>query len=427
MITTPKTLTNGYTTRRRVVITGLGPISCVGIGKEALWDALVSGRSGISRLTGFDVSDYPTKIGGQIENFTPTDFMSEKSVKVSARFSHLAVASARLAYEDSGLTVSDLDPRKIGVCLGSSALGWGDIAATQHERFLRRGYRHINPFANAEFTTHMATTHVCSELNIKGINATISTGCSTAFDAINWAFSQIKQGQADVVVAGGADAPLFPFMFASFCAVRVLSTRNEEPERASRPYDRLRDGIVLSEGGASIIIEELEHARERGAHIYAEILGYGSAAEAMGTLEVEESGDTVARAMEISLSSARLLPGDIDYINAHGCSLPGYDRSETRAVKKVFGERAYRIPISSSKSVLGQSLAAASGYQIISSCFSFRDGLLPPTINYEHPDPECDLDYIPNQSRHNRVRKILMNSHSVGGTHSVVIIGEYTE
>lgn len=412
---------------RRVVITGLGPVSCLGLGKDNLWEGLVAGRSGIGPITHFDPTNFPCKIGGEVPDFQPADFISRNNLKNTARFTQFAVAAARLAFEDSGLNDHSGDRRRLGACMGSSALGWGDIAPGQYERFLSKGYRGINITSCAEFTTHMATTHVCGELNLKGINATISTGCSTALDAVNWAGSQIRQGTADVIVAGGTDAPLFPYMFASFCAIRVLSRRNDEPEKASRPWDALRDGIVLSEGGSAIVLEEMNHARDRGAHIYAEVLGYGSAAEAGGTLEVDRSGAAIAGAIQTALDSASLSRDSIDYINGHGCSLPEYDIGETNAIKTAFGERAYLVPVSSGKSMLGQTLAAASGYQIISSCFTIELGIIPPTINYEHADPQCDLDYVPNRYRYNRVRRIMINSHSVGGTHSVMIIGAFEE
>lgn len=409
-----------------MVITGVGPVSPVGIGKEEFWDSLIHGISGITEITRFDASKYPSKIAGEVKDFRPEDFMTKKTASSAARFTQLAVASARLAFEDAGIEINgNVAAERIGACLGSSTLGVGDILEKHIPLFNQRGIKTIHPLTCVEFTTHIATSYVPIELAIKGVNTSISSGCSTAIDAVNWSYNQIIEGTADIIIAGAADAPIFPFGFGTFCAVRVLSQRNESPTEASRPFDARRDGMVLSEAGASVVLEELDHALNRGATIYGEILGFASASEAKKPVAVEMSGETIARVITAALTTANLPPAAIGYINAHGNSMVDYDISETNGFKIALGDHAYRIPISSTKSMIGQSLAPASGLQMISSCLTLRDDIIPPTINYKYPDPECDLDYVPNISRRNRVDNILMNSHSVGGSHSVLIVGRY--
>lgn len=408
--------------KKRVVVTGLGPVSAVGIGKEAFWDSLVHGRSGISEITGFDVSEYPCSIAGELKDFDPADFMSAKAYNRAGRFSRLAVASARVAMEDSRLNGGDIDFTRMGASFGTSALGSGDIWETTHGKYFREGPPSIDPFSNSEYTPHIATSHVCIELGIKGVNTTISSGCSTFIDAVAWGYEQIMSSSADIVVAGGTDAPIFPFTFATFCAIGILTGRNGAPEKASRPYDRDSDGIVLSEGAAAVILEEYWSALERGAPIYAEIIAYASSTDAYHTLAVEEDSDALCRALRRAMDIAGQ-NGDIDYINAHGNSLRSYDLYETKSFKKVFGDRAFLIPISSIKSMMGHALAAAPGFQLISTCMTIKEGMIPPTINLDNPAPGCDLDYVPHRSRVNRVQMALINSHSVGGSHSVLIIG----
>ena len=352
--------------------------------------------------------------------------MTHATATSAARFAQLAVAAARCAFDDAGITLNGSDPYRIGVCMGSSSLGIGDIGEKYIPLFFQKGLRTIHPLTCVEYTTHMATAYVPIELHIKGPNTTISSGCSTAIDGINWAWDQINKGSADLIIVGASDAPIFPFTFGTFCAVRTLSKRNDDPPKASRPYDAKRDGMVLSEAGAAIVLEELNHALERGARIYGEILGFASVSEAAQTVAVEMSGTSISKAIELALNAANLNPADIDYINAHGNSMVDYDISETNGFKKALGSHAYMIPISSLKSMMGQSLAPASGLQIISSCLSLSNSVIPPTINYEFPDPQCDLDYVPNRARYNRITTALINSHSVGGTHSVIILGRYT-
>lgn len=408
--------------KNRVVITGIGPVSPIGIGGEAFWHSLIKGESGITGITRFDATRYASRVAGEVQNFDPHDFMTRNGTKRAGRFSQLAVAAARLAFEDSRLQHGNFDPARMGVAFGTSALGSGDIWENTHGGYFKKGIDSISPFSNSEYTPHIATSHVCIELGSKGVNTTISSGCSTFLDAVAWGCDQIARGNADIVIAGGTDAPIFPFTFATFCAMDILTKRNSEPEKASRPYDRDGDGLVLSEGAAAVVLERYECARERGAPIYAEILAHASSSEAQNTLGVEESGESLFRAIRLALANANM-NGDIDYINAHGNSLPSYDLYETRAFKKAFGKKAYSIPISSVKSMMGHSLASAPGFQTISTCLTIKEGIIPPTVNLDHPAAECDLDYVPCRARRNRVQCALINSHSVGGTHSVLIIG----
>jgi len=405
------------------VVTGLGPVTCGGIGKDAFWKSLTKGKSGIDRISSFDPKEFPSQIAGEVKDFQPAEFMSGKTAASAARFAQLAVTAGRLAYEDAGISLDGSDPYRMGACMGSSAQGMGDIIEKNTLLFYNKGIKSVHPLTCVEYTTHIATAYLSIELSLRGPITTLSAGCSTALDAINWGYDQIIQGNADIILAGASDAPIFPGTYATFCAVRVLSQQNQYPTKACRPYDAKRAGLVLSEAGAAVVLEELNHALARRAMIYGEILGFASVSEAKEKVAVEISGESLAHAINLSLKSANLNASDIDYINAHGNSMVDYDISETNAFKTALGEHAYRIPITSIKSMVGQSLAPSSALQVISSCLSLQDDIIPPTINYKYPDPECDLDYVPNQARFNRVNTILMNSHSVGGTHSVLIMG----
>ncbi|MCX6355493.1 MAG: beta-ketoacyl-ACP synthase II [Candidatus Aureabacteria bacterium] len=408
--------------KKRVVITGLGPVSPIGIGKNAFWESLINGRSGITKITSFDVADYPTQIAGEVKNFNPSDFIAKGHARYAGRFSKLAVAAARIAFEDAGLSKKGIDIARIGVAFGTSSMGSGDIWVQANQSHAK-GLNSISPYVNSEYTPHIATSHICIELGIKGVNTTISSGCSTSLDALAWGSDRILNGDADVIIAGGTDAPIFPLTFGTFCAMNILSTRNDRPEKASRPFDRDSDGIALSEGAAALVLESYESAIDRGAPIYAEVIAHASSSEAKSILGVEENGETLSHAIRQALAIAGL-NGDIDYINAHGNSLPSYDLYETRAFKKAFGNKAYHIPISSIKSMMGHSLASAAGFQLIATCLAIKHCIIPPTINLDHAAVECDLDYTPHQARFNRIRYALLNSHSVGGTHSVLIIGK---
>jgi len=405
---------------RRVVITGLGVVSPVGIGKEAFWDSLIHGRSGITRITRFDPSDFPSQIAGEVKDFNPEDFIPKGASKIS-RFSQFAVAAAKMAVEDAGLDISS-DPYRIGACFGTSIGGGGWPFEKAHLEFLNKGPEGVWPFAALEYSSHAPTSYVCIFLGIQGPGVTVASACATGLDVIEWGRTQIRSGKLKAVIVGGTEAPLYPFSFAAFCATGTLSSRNEEPKRASRPYDLYRNGLVLSEGAAAVVLEDMDYALDRGARIYAEVVGFSGASEGMHLRKVDLEGKTLARAIKRALDDANLNPEEVDYICAHGNSMPDYDISETNAFKKALGEYVYHIPISSIKSVMGQPLGSAGAFQVVSSCMSLKYNLIPPTINLEVPDPRCDLDYVPNQARSARIRTVLMNAHSLGGMHSVLVL-----
>jgi 3-oxoacyl-[acyl-carrier-protein] synthase II len=340
------------------------------------------------------------------------------------RFSQFAIAATRLAFEDAHLTISpDLSPQT-SIFYGTSINGGGDVAAGALESLHRDGVPGINPWAALEYPAHAPTSYVAIEFGIVGPALSVSSNCCTGIDAINEGFRHIAKGASTVAVVGGCDAPIFPLAFGAFCALGALSKRNDSPQKASRPYDRLRDGIVIAEGAATLILEELEFARDRGAHIYGEILGHGSASEAIGMRKGDLSGKRMAGAITRAVREAGLTPEDIDHVNAHGSSLPDYDICDTNAFKEALGEHAYRIPISSIKSMIGQPVSAAGTIQAAAACLTIRDQTVPPTINQEVSDPQCDLDYAPNTSRVSRVRHVLINGHSFGGSVAALVIGQ---
>ncbi len=409
--------------RRRVVITGVGAVTPIGIGRREFWSALCDGRSGARHIRSFDTSRFPCHIGAEVDGFEPGRYMDAKRAARMARFSQFAVAAARLAVTDASLATAPYAPGRVGTCFGTTIGGGGDVFQREHLRFLRRGVSGVSPYSSSEFTPHATTAHVSVELGLAGPNLTISSGCATGLDVVSWGQEQILAGRADAVVVGASEAPLFEFSFASFCALPIMSERNDDPERACRPYDLHRDGIVLGEGAAALVLEDLDHARDRGADILAEVLAYGSRAEALDVLHVEPDGSALADAIRAAMAAAGLTPLDLDYVSSHGNSDREYDVSETRAFKSALGPAVYNIPVSSVKSMVGQSLAAAGSMQAAAAALALRHGIVPPTINYETPDPECDLDYTPNRARRARLRRALINAHSVGGTHAVLILG----
>ena len=408
---------------RRVVITGLGVVAPNGIGKDAFWDALVAGKSGIDYITAFDASSYPCQIAGEVKGFVPSDFVSIRKAKIMGRFSQLAVASTRLALDDAGLTITPSLTFQTTVCFGNSASGIGDVAGDAIEALRLDGVKGVAPWSALEFPTHAAASYLAIEFGIKGRAISISTNCCTSLDAIETGYQEIVEGKAKVAITGGCDAPIFPASFSGFCALGALSERNDAPTEASRPYDLLRDGLVISEGSVTLVLEDYELAKDRGAVIYAEILGYGAASEAIGMRKGDLTGQTMAKAIESAIASADLRPGDIDHVNAHGSSLPDYDVCDTNAFKTALGEHAYKIPVVSIKSMIGQPVSAASGFQTASACLSIQEQRVPPTINQRVPDPQCDLDYVPNVSRVARINRVLINGHSFGGSVSALVIG----
>ncbi len=411
---------------RRVVITGLGVVAPNGIGKNAFWEALVAGKSGVRYITAFDPSPHTCHVAGEVQDFRPSDFITSRRAKAMGRFSQLAVAAARLALCDANLSIVSEMSRRTGICFGTSVAGL-QVAVKGVQDFAVGGPGVIKPWTALEYPPHAAASYVAIELGINGPALTVSSNCCTGVDAINIAARQIASGQAEIAIAGSADAPIFPTIFDAFCTLGTLTKRNEDPKRASRPYDLLRDGLVLAEGGAALIVEELDRALDRGAPIYAEVLGHNAASEAIEMRKGDESGKVMGDVIRSAIRSADLDPIDIDHINAHGSSLPDFDICDTRAFKHALGDHAYRIPISSIKSMIGQPISAAGLFQTASACLSIKHQCVPPTINQEVPDPQCDLDYVANWSRPARVRYALINGHSFGGSVSALVIGHLTK
>lgn len=407
---------------RRVVITGLGVVAPNGIGKETFWQNLVAGKSAIDYITAFDASSYPCQIAGQVHDFVASDFMRSRSAKTMGRFSQLGVASTRLALEDAEISISPELATQTVACFGNSANGIGDIAADAIEKLSGQGVSAVRPWSALEFPPHAAASHLAIEFGIRGQAVSVSSNCCTGLDVIETARGLIASGTATVALAGSSDAPIFPAAFSAFCALGALSKRNDAPEKASRPYDLLRDGLVISEGAATLVLEDYEFARDRGARIYAEVLGFKAGSEAIGMRKGDPSGKVMAGAMSGAILRSGLSPGDIDYINAHGSSLADYDICDSNSFKEALGEHAYHIPITSIKSMIGQPISAAGTLQTAAACMSLHTQCAPPTINQEVPDPQCDLDYVPNVARIARIRHVLINAHSFGGSVSALVI-----
>jgi 3-oxoacyl-[acyl-carrier-protein] synthase II len=409
--------------KRQPVITGLGIVSPIGIGVEKFWEAALAGRSGIGRPTLFDGSKLPAecRIVGEVSGFDPKKWMPNLAYRTAGRFSQFAVAAAEMARSDSGLNGLNGFRGQVKVAIGTSTNGLADVHQPNFERFTQG--REIKPWASLEFPAHAATNHVATAASIHGQTMTFATACVAGLDAIAWAADEIRRGTAAAVIAGATEAPLSECTIAACQAAGVLSSWGGPPEEASRPFDRLRSGLVLAEGAAAVIVEDEESARLRGAPIYARVLGQGGASDGGNLRKIDESGESIARSMTVAIQNADLLPRDIDYICAHGNSMIDYDAAETAGIKKSFGKNAWNIPVSSLKSMCGQALAASSAIQVVAACLAIRDGMIPPTINYRVSDPECDLDYVPNVSRQGRVRNVLIHSQSIGGSHSVLIVG----
>jgi 3-oxoacyl-[acyl-carrier-protein] synthase II len=412
--------------RRRVVITGLGVVAPNGVGKDAFWQNLIAGKSGIDWITFFDPSPFPSRIAGEVRNFQPEQFMTARQARELWRFSQFAVASSRMALEDAKFTIRPGNADRVAACFGTCVNGFEHIEDT-HQTFQADGFRQIPPQTCLEYSTHAPVSHVSIAFGIKGPTMTLASGCSTGLDVIKWGADQIRQGIVDAAVVGSTEAPLTPLLFATFCALEALSRHHGPPHKACRPYDLTRDGIVLAEGGGALVLEHLDSALDRGAPIYAEFLGYGLASEALHLRKTDATGDGIARAIGAALASAHLSPADVDYIHGHGNSLPDYDAAETLGIKTALGSHAYSIPISSIKSMIGQPIAASGALQAIASALTLAHGLIPPTINYQLPDPLCDLDYVPNHARVARVRHALVNAHAAGGSHSVLVLGRYID
>jgi len=410
--------------KRRVVVTGIGMISPLGVGNDATWQGLISGRSGIGYITKFDASAYPCRIAGEIRDFNAEDYIEKKEVKKSDTFIHYAVAATQIAFDDAKMDMSQEDADRVGVIIGSG-IGGLPLIEEMHKKLLERGPSRISPFFIPGLIVNLAAGQVSIRFGAKGPSSAPATACATGAHAIGDAAKVIRHDEADVMIAGGSEAVVSALAVGGFSAMRALSTRNDEPQRASRPWDLERDGFVMGEGAGIVILEEREHAISRGAQIYCELTGYGMTSDAYHITSPSEDGDGMARVMGRALKDAGLQPSDIDYINAHGTSTPVGDKTETVAIKRLFGEQAYKVAISSTKSMTGHLLGAAGGIESAIAAMVVRTGTMPPTINYENPDPECDLDYVPNQARQADIKHVLSNSFGFGGTNATLIFSKH--
>lgn len=405
----------------RVVITGVGVISPLGTGKEKFWASLVAGKSGINPVTRFPAGEFPTRIAGEVKDFQVEDYFDRREAKRMDRFAHYAVAASRMAVADAGLNLEEEDPETVGVIFGTG-IGGTETFEEQHQVLLEKGPNRVSPFFIPMMIANMGAAQISIALGARGPNYTVVNACASAANAIGDAFRLIQHGRAEVVISGGAEASVTPMALSGFCAMKALSTRNEEPEKACRPFDKMRDGFVLGEGAGVVILESLEHATQRGARVYAEFAGYGCTADAYHITAPAPGGTGSAQAMALALQDAGVLPSMVSYINAHGTSTDLNDRYETEAIKRVFGPDAYRVPISSTKSMTGHLLGAAGAVELIACILAMENDLIPPTINYEYPDPECDLDYVPNTARLGRLDLVMSNSFGFGGHNASLVI-----
>lgn len=408
---------------KRVVVTGMGVISSLGFNINDFWNAIKAGRSGISLVERFDTTDLQTKVAAEIKNFEPTDFISKKEAKRMDKYTQYAIAATQIAMEQAAINVEKVNKERMGVIVGSGIGGIG-ILENQHKILLEKGYNRVSPFFIPMMIANMAPGQIAIQYGAKGINECVVTACATGTNSIGDAFKVIQRGDADIIITGGTEAPITPLSFAGFCSMKAMST-NPDPTTASRPFDLERDGFVMGEGAGILILEEYEHAISRGAQILAEIAGYACTCDAFDQVQPSPEGEGSARCMELAIKDASIKPEDIDYINAHGTSTYYNDKNETIAIKSVFGSYAKELAISSSKSMTGHLLGAAGAIEAIISICALRDGFLPPTINYKTPDPECDLDYVPNIGRSKEIKYVLSNSLGFGGHNSALIIKKF--
>ncbi len=406
---------------RRVVVTGIGLVSPLGCDVEIFWQRVLSGQSGVRHVQQFDVSAYPSQIAGEVVEFDIGAYMTSKAQRRSDPYCHYALAAAKIAVENSGLDVNRINAYRAGVIVGSG-IGGLQTFQTQHSILKEKGPSRCSPFMIPQMISNMASGIIAIEYQFRGPNYSVVSACATASHAIGDSMRIIQRGDADVMVAGGSDASVCEIGFAGFCALRALSKRNNEPEKASRPFDAERDGFVMAEGAGIIILEEFDHARKRGAPIFCELSGFGMTCDAYHETAPLETGDGASKAMQFAMADARVTSEDVDYINAHGTSTKLNDNSETKAIKKAFGkEQAYRVMISSTKSVMGHLLGAAGAVESAVCALAIRDGIIPPTINYETPDPECDLDYVPNTAREKKIHVAMNNALGFGGHNATLI------
>ena len=407
-----------------VVITGLGVITAIGSGKEAFWEALRKGKCGIRQVDKFDASPYPTQFAAQLNGFDFSPYIDAKWSRRMDLTSQMAVAAAKMAVKDAKLDLDKADRERVGVVVGTAMAGHAFILE-QHDVYRTKGPMKINPFTALTVFPDAPASFISIELGLNGPSFSLATACSSALDAVGYAFNAIRKRELDVILMGGAEATVFPQAFSAFCMLRAMSQRNDDPERASRPFDKERDGFVLGEGAGMLVLEDLEHAKRREAHIYAEIAGFGMTCDAYHMTAPEPSGKQATRAIQIALKDAGVKPTDVDYINAHGTSTPLNDKTETLVIKQVFGQHAYHVPVSATKSMIGHLIGAAGAVELIATTLALEHQLIPPTINYEIPDPECDLDYVPNVARKATIDVALKNSFGFGGKNSALVVKKY--
>jgi 3-oxoacyl-[acyl-carrier-protein] synthase II len=410
--------------RKRVVVTGMGLVIPTGIGVQTAWKNICEGRSGVGRLTRFNPNGFETKIAAEVKGFNPEAYIEKKEIKKMDLFIQYALAATKEALEDSGLKIIPENCERIGVIVGT---GLGGLPSLEkyHQILLEKGPSRVSPFFIPMLIANMASGQIAIQFGVKGINSCLVTACATGAHCIGDAFRAILYGDAEAVIAGGTEANISPLTIAGFNSMKALSTRNDEPERACRPFEKNRDGFVVGEGAGIVILEELEFAFKRGARIYAELVGFGYTGDAYHITAPPPDGDGAIRCMRMAINDAGLKPEEIDYINAHGTSTPLNDATETQAIKKVFGEHAKKIPISATKSMTGHLLGAAGSTEAIFTILTIRDGIIPPTINYDEPDPECDLDYVPNVARRQPVNTAISNAFGFGGTNATLVLKKF--
>ncbi len=425
----PRALLEKNVSNRRVVVTGTGLITALGTGTEKNWQALLAGKSGIAPITRFDAGKLDTRFAGEVKDFQPEQFVDKREVRRMDLFAQYAVAAAEMAVRESGLPVG-LDkphgyaPEKVGVIVGSGIGGISSLEE-QHRKGMEKGFDRLSPFFIIQMIINMAPGLISIRYGAKGPNWAPVSACATSAHAIGEAFKSIKLGETDAVITGGAEAAITPLGMGGFSVMKALSTRNEDPAAASRPFEKDRDGFVMGEGAGVLVLEEMEHAKKRGANILAEVVGYGANSDANHVTAPAPEGEGAARCMRLALASAGMRPEEVAYINAHGTSTPYNDANETKAIKTVFGDHARKLPISSTKSMTGHMLGAAGGAEAVIGVMTMLRGVVPPTINYGTPDPECDLDYVPNQAREMRVDSVMSNSFGFGGTNAVLLFRRF--
>ena len=417
---------SGRDNGRRAVITGMGAITPLGLNVDDFWQGLIAGKSGIDWITVVDTDGYPAKVSGEVRGFDPEQYMDRKEARRMARFSQLAVAAAQQAFDSAGLQVGGMDPERLGVLLGS---GYGGLPNTDEavRTIIKKGGMRMDPFFMLKTLPNMAASHVSIRFQAKGHSSTITTACAASTQAMGEALALIRAGTADVMLTGGSEAGMCELGLASFSVMKVLSTRSGDPTKASRPFDAERDGFVSAEGAAVFVLESLEHAQARGATILAELIGFAASADAYHMVAPCADGEGAARCMRWAMEDAGIKPEEVDYINAHGTSTTMNDASETAAIKTALGEHAYKVPISSTKSMIGHTLGASGALESVACVRTLQEGMIHPTINYEHPDPDCDLDYVPNQARPADVRVILKNSFGFGGQNACLVFRRFEE